>query len=288
LLPDAVAQSDSGDQFVRCALHVGARYAVPFASNHCFLHRETTRFNSTATTPEDVRRHYQHVATAAGRKSECVVMPPGSSWSAQDGFELLPFDFAARGEYIDSMLARHGSRLEATYRHEDGIEADFESFRTYFGAMLRALPGFVRRRLLRPIVFNARDSRGAHYWLLDPRRAIVRELIEPPTDLPIIEVHGAVLRDCTRNRMFSVWTASKRLRIRLPQASALTEVSRWFTILDLYELDMFPPSRNFAPRALAIRLRRWREPVELALLVMRRALLRRPLTVAALYPVKAV
>jgi hypothetical protein len=88
--------------------------------------------------------------------------------------------------------------------------------------------------------------------------------------------------------MFSVWTASKRLRIRLPRAQALAEVSRWFTILDLYELDMFPLSRNFAPRALAIRLRRWREPVELALLVMRRALLRRPLTVAALYPVKAV
>ena len=87
--------------------------------------------------------------------------------------------------------------------------------------------------------------------------------------------------------MFSVWTASKRLRIELPAADALATLQRWFTVLDLYELEMFPLARNISPRALAVRLRRWREPLELARVVLKRVLLRRTLTVATLYPVKA-
>jgi hypothetical protein len=88
--------------------------------------------------------------------------------------------------------------------------------------------------------------------------------------------------------MFSVWSASKRLKIKLPSPSSLSAANRWLTFLDLYELDAFPLQLNFTPRALAIRLLRWREPVELASLLLRRTLLRRPLTMASLYPVKAV
>lgn len=61
-----------------------------------------------------------------------------------------------------------------------------------------------------------------------------------------------------------------------------------FTIPSHYELDACPPSLNFTPRALAVRLRRRREVVELAALPARRALLRRPLTIASLYPPRAV
>jgi UDP-MurNAc hydroxylase len=285
LLPN-FARTDAADQFVRCALYVGARYAIPFASNHCFLHRETRNFNATATTPEDVRQHFQQVAGRAGSSSECVVMPPGSEWSVREGFRLRPFDFAAREEYIEALLAKHGARLADFYRDEDAIAADFESFRSYFAALLRALPWPLRRWGLKPLVFRTRDAAGEHCWLVDPQRGAVLQLAAAPSDCTLIETHPAVLRDCARQRMFSVWTASKRLKILLPQASALKQVQRWFTILDLYELDMLPLRRNFELRALGVRLRRWREPVELVRLLARRVLLRRPLNVATLYPVR--
>jgi UDP-MurNAc hydroxylase len=288
LPPDSLARSDAADQFARCALYVGARYAIPFASNHCFLHRESRRYNDTATTPEDVRRHYEQVAARAGRASECVVMAPGSRWSERNGFALRPFDFAARGAYIASLLEKHGASLEARYREEDATLADFGAFHAYFTQLLQALPGWLRRRFLAPVAFRTHDALGPHCWLVDPRRAQVEEVPEAPPGWAVLETHAAVLRDCTRNRMFSVWSASKRLKIILPQASALSGVQRWFTILDLYELDVFPLRRNFAPRSLGIRLRRWREPVELARLLLRRVLLRKPLNVATLYPVKAV
>jgi UDP-MurNAc hydroxylase len=287
ILPQTVAQTDAADQFARCALHVGARYAIPFASNHCFLHRETVRFNHTATTPEDVRRHYSELATRAGVQSECVVMPPGSSWSAASGFDVRPFDFAARPQYIETMLARHAATLESCYREEDAATADFTSFKSYFTGLLQTLPRPLRRRFLAPIVFRTRDAAGERNWLIDPRRGVVEALASAPVGCTILEVHPALLRDCATKRMFSVWSASKRVRITLPDAAAVAGLHRWFTVLDLYELDMLPISRNFSARSLALRARRWREPVELARLALHRLLGRKPLSIALLYPVKA-
>lgn len=284
---EMLAQNDSADQFVRCALHVGAQYAIPFASNHCFLHRDTTAFNGTATTPEEVSRHYRQVAAGVSSRTECVVMPPGSSWSDRDGFRIQQFDFGARAEYIDAMLARHRDKLDACYAEEERVGADFDSFRAYFDRMMTAIPRFIRRRMLSPVVFEVGDASGSRFWRVDPVPGAVTELPGPPAGEVVFEVHAAVLRDCTRNRMFSVWSASKRLRIKLPAPQALAVATRWLTILDLYELDTFPLALNFSPRSLAIRLRRWREPVELAALLVRRALLRRPTTIASLYPLKA-
>jgi UDP-MurNAc hydroxylase len=284
---EMLAQSDSADQFVRCALHVGARYAIPFASNHCFLHRETIGFNGTATTPEEVSRHHRQVAASVSRRTECVVMPPGSSWSEQEGFRIQPFDFGARAEYIESLLSRHGEKLAACYAEEDRVSADLDSFLVYFERMMAAIPRLIRRRTLSPVVFEVRDASGSRYWRIDPVIPAVAELPAPPPGEVIFQVHAAVLRDCARNRMFSVWSASKRLRIKLPTPQALAVATRWLTMLDLYELETFPLARNFSPRSLAVRARRWREPVELAALLLRRALLRRPTTIASLYPLKA-
>jgi hypothetical protein len=115
----------------------------------------------------------------------------------------------------------------------------------------------------------------------------VRVVAAPPAGCVQFEVHPAVLRDCARLKMFSVWSASKRLRIRLPSAASLVTATRWFTLLDAYELDMLPLRRNFSARALGVRARRWREPVELARVAMRKLLGQSPLALASLYPIKA-
>ncbi len=287
LFPPSTADYDSADQFARCALFVGARYAVPFASNHCFLHAETERFNSTATTPEDVRKHYQRLAAETHQPGECVVMPPGSRWSDTDGFSVVPFDFGNRAGYIDSLKARHGEQLAATYREEAAAMADFDTFRRYFEGLLNALPRIARQRLLPAVLFRTRDAAGTHLWLVDPKRRHVRVVQSAPSDCVIFDVHPRVLNDCASLRMFSVWSASKRLKIHLPSAanigSAVGPASRWLTVLDLYEVDMLPLRRNFSPRSLSVRVRRWREAVEVARILLRRLLFGRRFSVAEVY-----
>ena len=109
---------------------------------------------------------------------------------------------------------------------------------------------------------------------------------KPAPDCIALEVHAAVLNDCVRLKMFSVWTASKRLKIHLPSADALRHASLWFTLLDLYEIDLLPVRKNFSVRALSVRLRRWPEAIEVANILLRRLLLRQRFSVSSIYPLE--
>jgi UDP-MurNAc hydroxylase len=283
LPPSGHAEYDSAEQFVRCALYVGARYAIPFASNHCFLHRDTQHFNATATTPEDVRKRYEAAAEETHSASECMVMPPGSSWSDADGFSIVSFDFSEREKYIEAMQERYRDKLDLTYREEANAVADFSGFKKYFDDFMRSIPGFLRRRFLSRLVFRTSDSNGIHNWLIDPIASHVEPVPVAPADCIVLEVHPKVLNDCVAHRMFSVWSASKRLRIYLPNASSLSRISTWLAMFDFYEVDMLPLHKNLSPRALAIRVRRWREPVEVMRILFRRLVLRRRFSVNDVY-----
>ena len=285
--PDLRSRQDYIEEFSRFALHVGARYAIPFASNHCFLHKETYRFNTTAVVAEDVTQRFQELAARSGQKSECIVMAPGSKWSDRDGFEIVPFDYSKREEYVRGLERRHGDKLRAQYEKEQNAIADWASFEKYFRGFLRSIPWVMRKWLRGRIVFRIRDARGRHHWLVDMPANKVEQLESAPPDCVVIETPALVLNDCTRIWMFSVWSASKRLKVFLPTREHLRVVSALFSLLDFYELETLPLRKNFARRALAVRLRRWREPVEAARLLLTHQVLRRPFEISGLYSLPA-
>jgi UDP-MurNAc hydroxylase len=289
LLPQSDGSYDSAEQFARCAIYTRARYAIPFASNHCFLHPETRRFNSTATTPDLAKRRYMAIAAEEGINTECVVMPPGSSWSDTAGFAMVPFDFSNREAYVEAMLRRNAAALAAQSEMESAAVGSFAEFDRYLQSFLRAVPWLIRRWKMSPIVFRIRDSQGVHHWLADPLRGACLLPESPtPSESIVIDVHATVLNDCAAHKMFSVWTASKRLKIHLPCAASLSDVNLWFTLLDLYETASLPLVRNFTFRALAVRVRRWREPVEVANILLRRILFRRRFSASRVYPAGSV
>jgi UDP-MurNAc hydroxylase len=277
------AEYDAADQFARCALYIGARYAVPFASNHCFLHRETTRFNANVTSPDVAQARYQTLASELGRATHCVVMPPGSRWSDVEGFSIAQFDFRRRDQYIEQCLSRHKDQLERTYSEEAAALPDFDAFKAYFAALLRAIPGPLRRRFLGPVVFRSEDSSGHNEWLVDPIRGEVTALSTRSSNTVVFEVNPKVLNDCVAHRMFAVWGASKRVRIHLPEAASLKKAMLWFTVLDFFELDMLPLRKNLSLRALSVRARRWREAVEATRILLRRLILRQPFRISEIY-----
>src|SRR5262249_51338893 len=269
------------------ALYVGARYAIPFASNHCFLHKETFHFNHTAVLPEDIRPYYQRLAAQVNRQSECVVMAPGSSWSDVEGFHIVPFDYSNREEYLQGLLARHGAKLARQYEKETQTLANFAAFRTYFEGFLRAVPWSVRKWLKSRIVFRTRDIQGEHNWLVDLAAGKVEVITDAGDDCVVVETPALVLNNCTEIWMFSVWSASKRLKIHLPSPDYLQKVTTLFSLLDFYELEMLQLRKNFTWRSLSVRLRRWREVVEAGRLFLQYGVLGRPFEVANLYALPA-
>jgi UDP-MurNAc hydroxylase len=285
--PGLRTQRDYIEEFTRFALHVRARYAVPFASNHCFLHRDTYGFNSTAVSPEDVRSFYAPLARTTGSESECVVMTPGSRWSEAGGFEVRPFDYAARAAHIETLREKHAATLDSQYQREIAVRTDAAAGDRYLADFMRALPWLLRRRLKQRVTLRVGDATGDHCWILEFVTGAVRRAAVPDIDAPVIDIPAAVFNDCVNQRMFSVWGASKRLRIRLRSSAQLGAVNMLVSLLDFYELDMLPLRRNFSARSLAVRLRRWRDAVEAGSLVLRHRVLGRRFDVAALYELPA-
>ncbi len=71
------------------------------------------------------------------------------------------------------------------------------------------------------LLFKVNDSDGEHLWLLDAPNKKIEELkTEIDADV-VISVPALVINDCVRRKMFSVWSASKRLEIQLKDEDSL-------------------------------------------------------------------
>jgi UDP-MurNAc hydroxylase len=282
MFPETRVQQDYIEEFSRFALHVGARYAIPFASNHCFLHKDTFHFNDTAVSPIDVQAYFQNLAGKNGLQSECVVMAPGSRWDDKTGFDLIPFDYTRRDHHINDMLAKHGKALSAQYAKEEAAVFDSDGFHAYFLDFIGAIPWVVRRILKMRIIFRTNDANSQHDWLLDLTAGKVEKVNDPENDI-IFEVPTLVLNDCVHIRMFSAWTPSKRLRVHMQSGDQMRPFVIFLMLLDMYELGLFPLYKNLSWRSLSSRLPRWREIIEMVKMAVRVGILRRPINVADLY-----
>lgn len=273
-------------EFTNFSFAVGAKYAVPFASNHCFLHRETVKFNDTGVNPQMVADHYNNRPEAAAAGSECVVMVPGSSWDPKNGFALREFDYGKKNEIIAAMIEKYSDKLEAQYKKEAATKASFKAFERYFAEFLKATPRMIRKRIMPKMIFRVIDADGEHLWLLDVPNNRIAELAEREDCDLVITVPALVLNDCVRRKMFSVWSASKRLEIEMDDDAGLPKLQSLLGFLDLYENEGLPFRSNFSRRNFPIWVSRWREAVEFFRLVLVYKVFRKKFVISELYTPK--
>lgn len=253
--------------FVITAQLLKPRYAVPFASNHCFLHKETWELNETIVNPFDVKRFYdQHKIDG----TECVVMVAGDSWHDKDGFTLVASQdvFTERQRHLEEYARDVAPVLESYYRKEDLARLSFKSFEAYFKKFMDSLPWFSHLVFKAVVVFELQGQPGT-FWVLDFGTKRVFEAKESLPDYALrIRVHPAVLRDCVQRRMLAVFFPSKRLRIEMRKG----KVKDFFVldqVIELYEY-MFIPLRNMlSVRFIKNWLRRWREILHFTMLAIR-------------------
>jgi UDP-MurNAc hydroxylase len=272
------------EEFTNFSLAVGAKYAVPFASNHCFLHRETVKFNDTGVNPQMVADFYNTNPQAKTNKSECVIMVPGSSWDSRTGFDLREFDYSKKDEIIVEMQEKYSEKLNKQYEKEEKTKASFKAFNRYFTNFLDSTPSIIRKKILpEKVLFKVNDADGEHLWLLDSPNKKIEELkTETEADI-IISVPALVINDCVRRKMFSVWSASKRLEIKLKNEASLGKLQGLLGFLDFYENEGLPLKNNFSRRDFPIWLARWREAAEAVRLFLVYKVFRRKFVISELY-----
>ena len=106
IVDDPAAQVDDLEKYIEefalavCA--TGAKYAIPFASNHCHLHKDSIHFNEKVQHPKRVKNYFEKHDI---KSPQVQVMVTGDSWDKEGGFTITDKKwFENREEYLKQYL----------------------------------------------------------------------------------------------------------------------------------------------------------------------------------------
>jgi UDP-MurNAc hydroxylase len=248
------------DAFVAAAQQLRPRYAIPFASGICHLHREVRDENRYLVSGPEMKRYFEANASRAP-ETALVLLPPGSGWSAASGFTVAGENIVDMVSFAEERAAQENERLEKVYRSEGEKQIAFEDFSKYFTGFLKAT------RLLRPFMGNARwvfpiENPQLEYWCVNfGNSTITRSVQMPAVYDSAVSVSPAVLSASLRNTVFTNVDISKRWRVHIKRGSAM----RHFIVTNLlllYEAEYLSPKRLFSWRFLTGYLRRLPEVLD--------------------------
>jgi len=239
---------------------VGARYAVPFASNNCHLHPETMRFNKAIQTPLMVRNYFKQRDI---RTPELKIMIRGDSWSEEGGFVLQSPDsfYNEREKLLESYQAEQGEVLRRQDEKEGRAKVTLKEFERYFIPFMKAVPFFLRRKFKgRPITFVFRSKMGEFVFQVDLYRKKITQENSYSDNTNPLQIHAPAFigKQALALKMVDQMAISKRIRFR----SSLSDqkLLQLYTLCHLlFEHHLLPILGNFKWRSLRLFLLRWRE-----------------------------
>lgn len=239
---------------------VKPKYAIPFASNHCHLHRDVYHLNQLITTPVQVVEYVE--AQGGLRASELKVMVSGDSWDSEHGFNITPQTyFTNRDEHLKRYVEANVDKLEASYQLEEKVDIRLNEFERFFSKFCKAVPLYYRRALRgKPIVFVAVAGERRNHFLVDVYGSKVTKIQrdEIPANAMFFEAPAIVLKKALAANMFSHVGISKRVKYRMHSEDRMHMVL-FNQLLAAYEYDVLPLSELFSLRTLRSYARRWRE-----------------------------
>ncbi|HEU4778888.1 MAG TPA: MBL fold metallo-hydrolase [Steroidobacteraceae bacterium] len=240
---------------------VQPRYAVPFASNHCYLHTDTESFNDLAVNPLRLRAQLEQLGGLAG--PELVVMAPGSSWRANRGFELASTQaFENPAQYIADYRVNKSAALAANLAEEQRVEIASAVWHRLL-SHLKRIPRW-RRRLGRipgcGIELYWPDGRQRWFELDVAAAKVIEVQAQDAASWPArMRWPAAVFRDVVMKCMYSQGMISKRFQFVGKSQRDLDALIRTFGLLGQVEAGVFPLRMPYLLRTIRCYARRWAE-----------------------------
>lgn len=254
--------AEYSNDFIAFAAATKAKFAIPFASSHVYLHNSSVYYNQYYNSPSALKSAFLSSRSA----SSCVLMPSSSSWSSDTGFELSSHDYSQLSNHISDMLLKHKGALSEHALRESTAVLNRHFFERYFHDFSESLTfPLTKFRFAFLAVTNISSTSGT-LCIVDLCRNSVAFINDVSYSLDVlgcynlsfvIKLPTLVLNDCVKKRMFNSFSPSKLLTIYDPSLTGY--FSTLFTYLDMFENDALPLRRIFEPRQLVVRLRRWRE-----------------------------
>lgn len=250
------------EAFVAAAQQLRPRYAVPFASGICHLHREVRDENRYLVSAPEMKAYFEAQA-ARVPDTTLAIMPVGSSWSSDSGFTLTGGVVTDMVSYAEERALEVSERLEKTYRSEAEKQIAFDDFNAYFEKFFKATwwlrPVLRQTRWVFPVQVPQQE-----YWCVDFGSARITRSEQMPAEYDsLITVAPAVLSASLRNNVFTNIDISKRWRVHVRRGRAM----RHFVITNLlllYEAEYLSPKHLFSWRFISGYARRLPEVVDYA------------------------
>jgi UDP-MurNAc hydroxylase len=239
---------------------VKPRYAVPFASNHCHLHKDVFHLNMLIETPTQVETFISAAGGCSG--SELKVMVSGDSWDSVAGFNIRTNTwFTERQSHLQRYLEANASKLSKTYAIEDKVRVRLDEVKNYFESFVGVVPCFLKRAFKeRPIILKANYSSEADYFKIDIYHGEISEATKANVgpEAIVFETTALILKKAMALNMFSHIGISKRVVYRSREEDA-KHLKRFNELLAAYEYEVLPLRRLFSFRTVRVYCRRWRE-----------------------------
>ena len=248
------------ENFADTAIATGARYAIPFASNHCHLHKDTYHYNAYVQSPDLVKEYFRknNITTP-----ELKVMLSGDSWSKEGGFQISDKDwFTDKDTLLLQYRDENADKLNAFYKQEESTKLPLKVVQNYFKKLSEVTPGVMRRYFKgQKFTYVLRVTDEKHLiYALDFYNGTVTEQDSYDDEHDPIQIHTTafIMLRCIAFSIFSHMSIGKRVFYRVTSGKK-KYMEMLNSVFNLYEYDIIPLKRNFSARSRDTWRLRWRE-----------------------------
>jgi hypothetical protein len=196
LTPDKGGSAYSAEFFQFCS-RIGATYAVPFASNMSYLHRETFQYNQLLNSSDSVVEYCSHSFRDLATVPSLLL--PGESVDLSSG-RISQSDWRrdllsrSRFQVLTEYSEIKSACLRRQYSQEDQATPNRRVIERYFTGVLNACPLPVRFYLGRHIYIQIKSESVLQFVHLDFLSRSLCFLVVPPvfsdSDISALVDHG--------------------------------------------------------------------------------------------------
>ena len=241
---------------------VKPKYAVPFASNHCHLHKDVYGMNNLVNDPFKLEGFLTENKLL--QDVELKIMLSGDSWSSESGFDINSENknyFEFKEKYIAEYRNEVSDKLDGYYALENRVKPNSRIIEM-FEKQISSIPSIFRSRLgdfrYKMVLFND-DSE--HYYVVTPKNATVEEC-ESSMDLgATVRIPIKIFLDAVAMNMFHHSSISKRNQYIFKTEQQLLQYEKFQDLLEYVELEVFPVRIKYIGKLLKAYVRRWREVI---------------------------
>lgn len=239
---------------------VKPKYAVPFASNHCHLHKDVFSMNHLVNDPYKLQNYIKENNLLNG--SEFKVMLTGDSWSSDDGFNISAHNqdfFENKASHIGLYQQNMQSTLEKYYKLENNSKIN-DSIIGLFRQQIAMIPKFLRKQFgeyeYKMILFNDINE---WQFRVKPKDAIVEPTSPNDNFGSVIKIPVKIFIDAVALNMFHHSSISKRNKYIFSNEEEMKKYEKFQDLLEYVELEVFPLRFSYFLKLFNAYRRRWRE-----------------------------